>query len=107
MTPQSRWIPLASLACASMTAACATPLPQSAPPRLILPAAATTPCRLDRLAAGATLADLEASYVARGAELVRCDSARSLAVDTLLAERALQDGPPPRQPWWRRAVAKR
>ncbi|HZV84658.1 MAG TPA: hypothetical protein VFF48_06700 [Brevundimonas sp.] len=98
MTPRSRWIPLALLVCVSMTAGCATPPPPSAPsPRLILPEAAATPCRLDRLPEGATLADLEVSYVTRGAALVLCDAARDLAVDTLLAERALQDRPRPRR----------
>jgi hypothetical protein len=79
------------------------PPPSAAPPRLTLPEAATTPCRLDRLPEGATLADLEASYAARGAALLLCDSSRSLAVDTLLAERALLDRwvepPPGRRPW--------
>ncbi len=104
MTPRFHWIPLVSLACASMTAACAKPpRPSAAPPRLILPTAATTPCRLDRLAEGATIADLEASYAARGAALVLCDAARSLAVDTLTAERALQEPPAPPRPWWSRA----
>ena len=36
-------------------------------------------------------ADLEVSYVARGAALAACETARELAVETLLAERALQD----------------
>ena len=87
-----------------MTVSCATPPPPSAPPpRLVLPQAATTPCRLDRLPEAATIADLEASYAARGAALVLCDAARSLAVDTLTAERALQDHPRrvSRGPWWR------
>ncbi len=92
MTPRPRWTPLAPLVCASMIAGCANSLPPSAaPPRLILPEAATTPCRLDRLPEGATQADLEASYAARGAALVRCDAARAMAVETLEAERALQD----------------
>lgn len=36
-------------------------------------------------------ADLEAGYMGRGADIVACDAARQLAVDTLKAERALQD----------------
>lgn len=92
MTLKPLSIRLVSIAFASMTAACATP-PQTsaAPPRLLLPQTATTPCRLDRLGEHATLADLETSYAARGAALVLCDAARRLAVDTLIAERALQD----------------
>ncbi|RZJ41669.1 MAG: hypothetical protein EON86_09450 [Brevundimonas sp.] len=50
-----------------------------------------TPCRLDLLPGAPTLADLEASYMARGAALAACDAARRLAVDTLIDERALQD----------------
>ncbi|WP_296168941.1 hypothetical protein [uncultured Brevundimonas sp.] len=38
-----------------------------------------------------TKADLDAAYVTRGAQLVACDKARALALETLLAERALQD----------------
>jgi len=37
------------------------------------------------------MADLEAAYMARGYRLAECEAARSLAVETLLAERALQD----------------
>lgn len=38
------------------------------------------------------MADLEIGYAARGAQIAACDAARQLAVDTLLAERLLQDG---------------
>lgn len=102
MTPLSRWTPLAPLVCVSMIAGCAiSPPPSAQPPRLSLPEAATTPCRLDRLPEAASQADLEASYAARGGALVLCDAARSLAVDTLLAERALVDRwiEPPRRRW--------
>ena len=92
MTPRPRWTPLAPLVCASMIAGCAiSPPPSAPPPRLTLPEAAATPCRLDRLPEGATQADLEASYASRGAALVLCDAARALAVETLHGERALQD----------------
>jgi len=37
------------------------------------------------------LADLEAAYLTRGAQIVACDGARRLAVETLTAERAMQD----------------
>lgn len=107
MTPLPRWTLLAPVVCASMIVGCAnSPQPSATPPRMILPEAAATPCRLDRLPEGATQADLEASYAARGAALVMCESARSLAVDTLLAERVLLDrwSEPPRRGWpwpWR------
>lgn len=91
--PTNRLTPLVSLACLIMTTACAASRPASVtPPRLAIPVQATTPCLLDRLAERPTLADLEAAYMARGAALVACDAARHLAVQTLIAERALQDG---------------
>jgi hypothetical protein len=39
----------------------------------------------------ATLSDLEIGYVTRGAQIVACDAARRLAVETLQAERAAQE----------------
>ncbi len=93
MTPINPLTLLALSACALMTASCAGSDPRSAPPpRLTLPATATTSCRLPRLPeAHPTTADLEIAYIDRGAALAQCDAARALAVDTLLAERALQD----------------
>ncbi|MFC5388421.1 hypothetical protein ACFPH9_03320 [Brevundimonas bullata] len=38
-----------------------------------------------------SLADLEAAYLLRGAQILACDNARRLAVDALDAERAMQD----------------
>ena len=83
----------APIACALMTASCAGTLPITtvAPVRLALPEKATRPCALATLPAEPTLGDLEAAYAARGAQVVACDGARRLAVETLLAERALQD----------------
>ncbi|HVK42334.1 MAG TPA: hypothetical protein VM471_07640 [Phenylobacterium sp.] len=37
------------------------------------------------------MSDLEAAYMDRGFRLAECEAARALAVETLLAERALQD----------------
>lgn len=75
-----------------MTASCAASLPVSVdPPRLVLPQVTLTPCRLDHLPDAPTLADLETSYMARGRALAECDAARRLAVETIEAERALQD----------------
>lgn len=92
MMLKPRWILAAWLALPLMTASCAVSLPPSAePPRLILPALATTPCVLERLPESPTLADLEVAYMERGARLVACENARSTAVATLTAERALQD----------------
>ena len=92
MTPNTQWIRLAPLALLSMIASCASsPPPSAPPPRLNLPTAAATPCRLDRLPERPSLADFEAAYMARGFRLAECEAARALAVETLLAERALQD----------------
>ena len=93
MTPIPLWTPLALSACVIMTASCAasrTPSPV-APPRLILPDAATRPCDLAVLPQTATAADLEAAYVRRGGQILACEAARRLAVETLEAERALVD----------------
>ena len=80
------------IGCAIMTANCAASRPPSvAPPRLVLPDEAVQPCQLAVLPDRPTRADLDAAYVKRGAQLVACDAARRLAVDTLLAERALQE----------------
>jgi len=92
MTPRFLSIPLAPIAFCAMTASCAASPPTFVqPPRLVLPEAATTPCRLDLLPEAPTQADLEQGYEARGAALVACDGARRLAVDALTAEHALQD----------------
>lgn len=99
MTPKFRWTRIALLGLQGMTASCAASLPPSAvPPRLILPQAATTPCVLERLSEAPSQADLEVAYVERGANLVACETARSLAVETLMSERNLQDR-------WRREIA--
>ena len=86
------WTRIALLALPGMTASCAVSLPPSVePPRLTLPGQATTPCVLERLPATPSHADLEVAYMERGARLVACESARASAVETLMAERALQD----------------
>jgi len=51
----------------------------------------TRPCDLALLPETATSADLEAAYVRRGGQILACDAARRLAVETLQAERALID----------------
>lgn len=93
MTPTTPWTPAALIVCALMTASCAgsRPISTVAPPRLVLPPAATRPCALAVLPAEPTAGDLDAAYVLRGAQIVACDGARRLAVETLMAERAMQD----------------
>jgi hypothetical protein len=56
-----------------------------------MPAEATRPCSLYRLPDHPTQADLEIAYAERGAAIVACDAARSLAVQTHEAEHALGD----------------
>lgn len=83
------------IVCASMIAACANwlPAPAPAPPQHpILPELATRPCPLATLAETATWADLEEAYLLRGRQLVECDLARRLAVETLEAERRAAAG---------------
>lgn len=92
MTPLTRWIRLAPIAFTAMIASCAaSPPPSALPPRLTLPATAVRPCVLDRLPETPTQADLEVAYVARGAALLACETARELAIGTLRAEREIQD----------------
>ncbi len=90
MTLPHPCLPIALLACATMTASCALPPRASsvAPPRLTLPAMASRPCELHRLPDAPTLGDLEVGYMMRGRQIADCDAARRLAVDTLMAERA-------------------
>lgn len=62
-----------------------------AAPRIATPAEAARPCGLYVLPAAPTQADLEIGYATRGAQLVACDAARRLAVQTHEAEHALED----------------
>ncbi|RUA27582.1 MAG: hypothetical protein DSY74_01400 [Actinobacteria bacterium] len=55
-----------------------------------MPLEALKPCALYVLPEAPSLADLEIGYVTRGAQLVACDAARKLAVDTHAAEHALE-----------------
>ncbi|WP_240612150.1 hypothetical protein [Brevundimonas vesicularis] len=61
------------------------------PPRLTLPDAAAQPCPLAVLPPNPTQGDLDAAYATRGAQIVNCDGARQLAVDTQRAEHQLID----------------
>ena len=86
------WTLIVLLACGISTSACAgRPPAWPAAPRLTRPALAERPCILPRLPSAPTIADLEAGYAARGAEIASCDAARRLAVETHAAEHALED----------------
>jgi hypothetical protein len=101
MMPTPHWTRIGLLALSGTTASCAASLPPSVdPPRLILPPAAEAPCVLARLPETPTQADLEVAYVERGARLVDCENARAMAVETLKAERDVQDR-------WRREIEAR
>ena len=56
-----------------------------------MPDVATRSCRLNTLPASPSISDLEISYAARGADLVACEAARKLAVETFEAQRSLVD----------------
>lgn len=56
-----------------------------------MPALAAQPCQLFTLGDMPTQADLEVGYERRGTQLVTCDAARQLAVDTAAAEHKLAD----------------
>lgn len=86
------WIPLASAACALTTSSCAALRPTlPAAPRVDMPAEASRPCDLYRLPPAPTQADLEVGYATRGAQILACDAARRLAVQTHEAEHELED----------------
>lgn len=90
----SRWILSAALVSTLTIAGCvSSPVTLSAapPPRLEMPATAMRPCTLHLLPDAPTEADLDLGLAARGANLVACDAARSLAVQTWAAEHELQD----------------
>lgn len=90
---------LVLLACALTTTSCASRLPASpAAPRLEMPTEARQPCELHRLPQVPTQADLEVGYATRGAQIVACDAARRLAVETLDAEHALEEDARKRRP---------
>lgn len=74
------------------TAACASRPPSwPAAPRIETPPEAARPCSLYVLPDMPTEADLEIGYATRGAQVVACDAARRLAVQTHEAEHALED----------------
>ena len=89
----NHWTLCGLSACTLMIASCAAapPISMAAPPRLILPEAAVAPCALAILPQDPSWSDLEAAYLRRGAQIAACDAARRMAVDTLTAERAMQD----------------
>ena len=96
-----RLTPPALLGCAMLTASCASRLPAlPAAPRVEMPAEAVKACSLYLLPQSPTQADLEIGYATRGAQVVACNAARALAVQTHAAEHALEDQVTPkgRQP---------
>jgi hypothetical protein len=56
-----------------------------------MPAEAVKACSLYLLPATPSQSDLEIGYATRGAQVVACDAARALAVQTHVAEHALED----------------
>ena len=93
MKTRPSWTRFVLIVCALMTTNCAASPPTSvAPPRLSVPAEAIRPCELARLPEAPTLTDLDVAYLTRGAQLVTCDAARRLALESWMTERAMQDG---------------
>lgn len=77
-------------------------LNQADPPQRQLPAEAVKPCGLYILPSKGALAgsDLEIAYIIRGAQVVKCDSARGLAV-------LVHEGEHADELEWKRARIKR
>ena len=87
-----RLILIAPLVCTTLTAACATRRPAlPAAPRVEMPAEAARPCAIYLLPQAPSESDLEIGFATRGAQIVACDAARGLAVQTHAAEHALED----------------
>lgn len=75
-------------------------------PRIDMPAEARKSCGIYVLPDNPTRSDLETGYNARGAQIVACDSARGLAVQTHDDEHALEDKADAERaararPWWK------
>jgi len=80
------------VACWSTISSCAGS-PQvylAAPPQIETPAEASRPCALYRLPDEPRASDLDIGYATRGAQIVACDAARNLAVETHAAEHRLE-----------------
>ncbi len=83
--------PIAPLGFAIMIASCASPRPSwPDAPQIQTPPEASRPCAIHLLPERPTQADLEVGYATRGAQIVACDAARRLAVETHEAEHALE-----------------
>lgn len=59
-------------------------------PQVEMPAEAVRPCQLHVLPPSPSAADLEIAYVQRGVQILNCDAARRLAVETHAAEHELE-----------------
>lgn len=93
---------IAVTVCAGLTSACASS-PRSLAAvagQIEMPPAARQACDLFTLPANATQGDLDRGFVVRGAQIVACDSARRLAVETFDAQQALARPVKPR--WFQR-----
>lgn len=85
------WTRIGLFACAPMIASCASSPTLPAAPRIETPPEARRTCEIHLLSERPTLADLEIGYATRGAQIVACDAARRLAVQTHEAEHALEE----------------
>ncbi|MCW2987591.1 MAG: hypothetical protein JWM24_529 [Solirubrobacterales bacterium] len=74
-----------------MSGCVSRPLTSTVAPRVEMPAEAARACSLYLLPAAPNRSDLEIGYATRGAQIVACDAARALAVQTHAAEHALED----------------
>lgn len=81
--------------CAGLTSACASSTRSLAVagPQIEMPPAARQACELFTLPADATQGDLDRGFALRGSQIVACDSARRLAVETFDAQQALERVP--------------
>lgn len=98
---------IALSACGMLMTGCAEWTPAlSGAPQVEMPPEARRSCQLSRLPADPTQADLEALAQSRGADIVACDAARRLAVQThddehALEARAMAERAARTRPWWK------
>lgn len=103
---------IASLVCTLLIASCAPLLhsskvaPPPPSPQIEMPAEARQPCEIKLLGKKATQQEQDDAYVIRGAQIMKCDAARALAVSVHDAEHALEaklqkEREERAKPWWR------
>lgn len=105
------FLPIVPLVCALLISSCA-PLLQNSKvvpepsPQIEIPDEARKPCAVALFPENPTNADIDAVAIIRGAQIMKCDVARQIAVNTHDREHALEakhqkEREDRAKPWWR------